>query len=136
MPVVFVRRVVEVDDGRPVVYLAARNTAIEKRHAPAALERIVRPPHRRYNAFGPAMQFGVGDRKSTRLNSSHLVISYAVFCLKKKITIHGHADVMWASDHGRAGLLLSHLARAARKHFKNGFNKRTAHSKNRVIFFF
>src|SRR2546426_5983110 len=29
-----------------------------------------------------AMQ--LGDRKSTRLNSSHLVISYAVFCLKKK----------------------------------------------------
>src|SRR5256885_12447908 len=27
---------------------------------------------------------GQGDRKSTRLNSSHLVISYAVFCLKKK----------------------------------------------------
>src|SRR2546426_7815689 len=27
----------------------------------------------------------IGDRKSTRLNSSHLVISYAVFCLKKKI---------------------------------------------------
>src|SRR5256885_8015568 len=27
------------------------------------------------------------DRKSTRLNSSHLVISYAVFCLKKKIRI-------------------------------------------------
>src|SRR5256885_11718707 len=27
---------------------------------------------------------GTADRKSTRLNSSHLVISYAVFCLKKK----------------------------------------------------
>src|SRR5256885_11133597 len=27
----------------------------------------------------------VADRKSTRLNSSHLVISYAVFCLEKKI---------------------------------------------------
>src|SRR5256885_11183160 len=27
------------------------------------------------------------DRKSTRLNSSHLVISYAVFCLKKKIDL-------------------------------------------------
>src|SRR5256885_8856501 len=27
---------------------------------------------------------GEADRKSTRLNSSHLVISYAVFCLKKK----------------------------------------------------
>src|SRR5256885_13165329 len=33
------------------------------------------------------------DRKSTRLNSSHLVISYAVFCLKKKINsmIRHHA---------------------------------------------
>src|SRR2546426_5563444 len=32
------------------------------------------------------------DRKSTRLNSSHLVISYAVFCLKKKKNIeHTHA---------------------------------------------
>src|SRR5256885_5389448 len=29
-----------------------------------------------------------GDRKSTRLNSSHLVISYAVFCLKKKRQPH------------------------------------------------
>src|SRR2546426_11766022 len=36
----------------------------------------------------PAVEAGlrkfVEDRKSTRLNSSHLVISYAVFCLKKK----------------------------------------------------
>src|SRR5256885_2728812 len=31
-----------------------------------------------------------GDRKSTRLNSSHLVISYAVFCLKKKKHTHLH----------------------------------------------
>src|SRR5256885_7900471 len=30
----------------------------------------------------------LGDRKSTRLNSSHLVISYAVFCLKKKKNIY------------------------------------------------
>src|SRR2546427_7445153 len=29
-------------------------------------------------------QYGEGDRKSTRLNSSHSQISYAVFCLKKK----------------------------------------------------
>src|SRR3712207_8294400 len=29
-----------------------------------------------------------GDRKSTRLNSSHANISYAVFCLKKKISKH------------------------------------------------
>src|SRR5256885_6653779 len=31
-----------------------------------------------------AAHFDSPDRKSTRLNSSHLVISYAVFCLKKK----------------------------------------------------
>src|SRR5256885_10013687 len=30
------------------------------------------------------------DRKSTRLNSSHLVISYAVFCLKKKKQSNAH----------------------------------------------
>src|SRR5256885_11826972 len=38
----------------------------------------------------PSVSEGPGrvgrDRKSTRLNSSHLVISYAVFCLKKKKT--------------------------------------------------
>src|SRR2546426_7711729 len=39
---------------------------------------VVRPGRDR----GPAGRDG--DRKSTRLNSSHLVISYAVFCLKKK----------------------------------------------------
>src|SRR2546427_4116533 len=34
----------------------------------------------------PAAGRGAGDRKSTRLNSSHSQISYAVFCLKKKKT--------------------------------------------------
>src|SRR5256885_8759810 len=38
---------------------------------------------------------GDGDRKSTRLNSSHLVISYAVFCLKKKN--NAHRDCLLAS---------------------------------------
>src|SRR5438034_2544362 len=33
---------------------------------------------------GGAKALSFGDRKSTRLNSSHTVISYAVFCLKKK----------------------------------------------------
>src|SRR2546426_6764018 len=33
------------------------------------------------------------DRKSTRLNSSHLVISYAVFCLKKKKKNTAHRSV-------------------------------------------
>src|SRR5207253_11400041 len=33
------------------------------------------------------------DRKSTRLNSSHVAISYAVFCLKKKKTKHSRLSV-------------------------------------------
>src|SRR5207244_10776147 len=32
----------------------------------------------------PGAEISIGDRKSTRLNSSHQIISYAVFCLKKK----------------------------------------------------
>src|SRR5256885_14743594 len=42
------------------------------------------PDHRRGRALGRVRP---ADRKSTRLNSSHLVISYAVFCLKKKKTL-------------------------------------------------
>src|SRR5256885_12081700 len=41
---------------------------------------------RRHEDRGPERDRGQ-DRKSTRLNSSHLVISYAVFCLKKKTSI-------------------------------------------------
>src|SRR5256885_8085126 len=41
-----------------------------------------------------------GDRKSTRLNSSHLVISYAVFCLKKKKKPH--------TSFSRSGKLSTH----------------------------
>src|SRR5699024_11956625 len=37
-----------------------------------------------YSAFSEADWVVVSDRKSTRLNSSHVSISYAVFCLKKK----------------------------------------------------
>src|SRR5258708_13742765 len=39
---------------------------------------------------GPVI--GHGDRKSTRLNSSHQIISYAVFCLKKKKTSLDHSS--------------------------------------------
>src|SRR5205807_5460747 len=55
-------------DARPLGDLPALRR--RDRLAPAHTDRRARP-HRR-------------DRKSTRLNSSHLVISYAVFCLKKK----------------------------------------------------
>src|SRR5258708_22054909 len=37
----------------------------------------------------PASAYYLEDRKSTRLNSSHQIISYAVFCLKKKMNAIG-----------------------------------------------
>src|SRR5260221_8834253 len=57
----------------------------------AAHDRLVEDAHRlgaharRAHDAAPCRHL-VGDRKSTRLNSSHTVISYAVFCLKKKKT--------------------------------------------------
>src|SRR5256885_11314531 len=49
---------------------------------PADIERLDEPGELNGLVGRPA-SIGI-DRKSTRLNSSHLVISYAVFCLKKK----------------------------------------------------
>src|SRR3989454_9629187 len=46
-------------------------------------EPLVSPPGARF-LYSDSGFILLGDRKSTRLNSSHLVISYAVFCLKKK----------------------------------------------------
>src|SRR5256885_3592196 len=50
----------------------------------------------------------IGDRKSTRLNSSHLVISYAVFCLKKKkkkrIMYHWKVEMNQACIQSQIGL--------------------------------
>src|SRR5947209_16377435 len=40
--------------------------------------------NRRYHSWPSSQLFQLADRKSTRLNSSHANISYAVFCLKKK----------------------------------------------------
>src|SRR5256885_2796698 len=45
---------------------------------PSVADRVWRP------AIADNSGARIADRKSTRLNSSHLVISYAVFCLKKK----------------------------------------------------
>src|SRR5476649_2303034 len=51
---------------------------------------------------GDAIVSGLLDRKSTRLNSSHTVISYAVFCLKKKKT-HGRPFLLGPA-HQAAGI--------------------------------
>src|SRR5256885_4463959 len=56
---------------------------------PRALTRTAEPGNRaRRNGPGGGLFGPAADRKSTRLNSSHLVISYAVFCLKKKMYMH------------------------------------------------
>src|SRR2546429_6504354 len=48
------------------------------------LSRQLGPEHPREELAAAQADFHVSDRKSTRLNSSHGYISYAVFCLKKK----------------------------------------------------
>src|SRR2546430_10435561 len=62
--------------------------------SPAPSTRSSAPSTRHTDACG-------SDRKSTRLNSSHSQISYAVFCLKKKeLLAHlGRLDVLRAPDH-------------------------------------
>src|SRR2546426_78721 len=71
--------------------------ALDYAHSHDVLHRDIKPEnilfqsgHAVVSDFGIARALGVAgvsrDRKSTRLNSSHLVISYAVFCLKKKTT--------------------------------------------------
>src|SRR5258708_21671951 len=63
-------------------------------------QRIHAAPIVGSNALNDRFVFPIGntnrslsaDRKSTRLNSSHQIISYAVFCLKKKNSIHSAQD--------------------------------------------
>ena len=47
-----------------------------------------------------------------------------------EFTLHGHVDVIWASDGGRAGLFFSKLAPGARKHLKNWLHKRSKHQRD------
>src|SRR2546427_2269434 len=54
--------------------------------------------------FHPAIKHAGRDRKSTRLNSSHSQISYAVFCLKKKKNATKH-DEMEASSQRLKGIV-------------------------------
>src|SRR5437762_10058572 len=65
---------------------------------------------RRWKPVGGQPAFASGsvvDRKSTRLNSSHRCISYAVFCLKKKIlpSIHDVIQDLVAADVDRNRVL-------------------------------
>src|SRR5438034_1923396 len=66
-------RVHAAHQSRPARTTTRRARALgEERHGQLSVAVVQRPRRQ------------CGDRKSTRLNSSHTVISYAVFCLKKK----------------------------------------------------
>src|SRR5690606_41238317 len=59
---------------------APKGTVVISHHSPADTHnRLINAADGVTGSLGP-----VGDRKSTRLNSSHVKSSYAVFCLKKK----------------------------------------------------
>src|SRR5204863_6260097 len=62
-------------------------TTLFRSHGPSSASIVVSSESTSFLLFGfcvTARPAVMGDRKSTRLNSSHVEISYAVFCLKKK----------------------------------------------------
>src|SRR5690625_854805 len=61
--------------------LGGSQTILNTEFSEASLPLFEDPPRAMLHRQG---NFVTGDRKSTRLNSSHVAISYAVFCLKKK----------------------------------------------------
>src|SRR5256885_825116 len=74
------------DTATPEIYTLPLHAALPIYARRAAPPGRTTPPRRpRPAAPGSPGPRPNPDRKSTRLNSSHLVISYAVFCLKKKI---------------------------------------------------
>src|SRR5256885_15890468 len=68
-------------DALPI--LKATGSPSRRRAAAVSWEKQL-IPRMSTGAYVPLRSAACQDRKSTRLNSSHLVISYAVFCLKKK----------------------------------------------------
>src|ERR1039457_1471037 len=75
------------------------------------------------------------DRKSTRLNSSHLVISYAVFCLKKQSYL-GTSGLTSSSRSDRQPLRLLPLEHHVRARRAVILGHSCAYFGNRIFFFF
>src|SRR2546426_5973008 len=71
-------------DPAEVVHRERRRDQCERRDARVVVSDERRHPRPERVAGNRERTRAGRDRKSTRLNSSHLVISYAVFCLKKK----------------------------------------------------
>src|SRR2546429_4038029 len=76
-------------DALPIIILTARrsNAECSRQRQPT---RRPRAAVNRFLVYGRPPGSAQLDRKSTRLNSSHGYISYAVFCLKKKRNGHQH----------------------------------------------
>src|SRR5439155_22279393 len=69
----------DAEPGQPADGIGRRPAARNRRLGARLLPQVPEPPARLSRRV-----VGRRDRKSTRLNSSHVAISYAVFCLKKK----------------------------------------------------
>src|SRR3712207_8988538 len=67
--------------GLPPLRRGARERGVRRERLPRPRRQLA---HREHPLLLPARLHPERDRKSTRLNSSHANISYAVFCLKKK----------------------------------------------------
>src|SRR5688572_32274491 len=68
-----------------VVFQMGKGQAVSEEEMRRLIERADREKHKKATALlDESGRDGEQDRKSTRLNSSHSQISYAVFCLKKK----------------------------------------------------
>src|SRR3712207_7225581 len=67
---------------------ADREPEVCLRECGRVVDAVADHRHHRAGLLQPAHLRDLLDRKSTRLNSSHANISYAVFCLKKKNTLH------------------------------------------------
>src|SRR3712207_8500330 len=74
-------------DALPILLRGAVRARPEPDHGRGLRGHRVRGPRAAGPGRGRGRAAAAGDRKSTRLNSSHANISYAVFCLKKKKTL-------------------------------------------------
>src|SRR3712207_8716944 len=79
-------------DALPICLLLRVRGRLRRTHAGGSHRQAAATPRRR--ATPARRPLPDGDRKSTRLNSSHANISYAVFCLKKKKKIEVHCRLV------------------------------------------
>src|SRR5260221_8734027 len=85
------------DTATTEIYTLSLHDALPISMTARRLQRRKRQPQCSANVTTAQQLLKSADRKSTRLNSSHTVISYAVFCLKKKehtSELQSHSDIV------------------------------------------